>query len=619
MHVDQAGRHYTTMGGERRSYPTYLLRRSYRDEQGRPRKETLANLTGLPPESIEALRATLKGRTLVDAEAEFEAERSVPHGDAAAAHVMAARLGLRDLLGPACAERDIAYALVVSRAVRPAPKLATARWWAGGDTTLGADLGVAAASTDEVYAAMDWLTARQRQIEAKLAARHLAAGGIAMFDLSSSWVEGSCCELAAFGHSRDGKRGRRQIEYGLLTDPVGRPVAVEVLAGNTADPESFKTAVTRIRGDFGIERLIMVGDRGMITGTRIEDLRKLPGMGWVTALKAPAIAKLAADDGPLQMSLFDVHNFAEITHPDYPGERLVCCHNPVLQADRARTRAELLADTEAELAKIKASVSPGQLKDPDKIGIRVGKVINTRKVAKHFILDIGPGRLAWRRDEEKIAAEAALDGIYVIRTSVPAGILDAAGAVAAYKNLKHVERDFRITKADDLDLRPIHRPAHPPGQRPRRPRPAVRPGQSQRRSEAQRRWPARLPLPRPARPPGHPRPADHHLRRAADPEAHHPHARPAPRLRTTRHHSAAGHHVASNSLATRQPGTPTPQISTPLPTIKINQVRPRAAGERDCYGSRVVRDHPDVRPGVRRSLQPSRVVRRRGLPRHLMA
>jgi Transposase DDE domain len=456
MHVDQAGRHYTTAGGERRAYPTYLLRRSYRDEQGRPRKETLANLTGLPPEAIEALRATLKGHTLVDAQAAFEVERSVPHGDVSAAHVVASRLGLRELLGPACRERDIAYALVLSRAVRPRPKLATARWWAGGDTTLGADLGVADASTDEVYAAMDWLTSRQREIEKKLAARHLSPGGIAMFDLSSSWVEGSCCELAAFGHSRDGKRGRRQVEYGLLTDPAGRPVAVEVFPGNTSDPESFKTAVTRVRGDFGIERLIMAGDRGMITGTRIDDLRKLEGMDWITALKAPAIKKLADDGGPLQMSLFDTQHFAEITHPDYPGERLICCHNPVLAADRARTRAELLADTEAALDKIRRSVAAGRLKDPDKIGIRVGKVINKRKVAKHFILDIGPGRLAWRRDEEKIAAEAALDGIYVIRTSVDASVLDAAATVTAYKDLKHVERDFRITKADDLDLRPIH-------------------------------------------------------------------------------------------------------------------------------------------------------------------
>ena len=277
-----------------------------------------------------------------------------------------------------------------------------------------------------------------------------------MFGVSSSWVEGSQCELAAFGHSRDGKRGRKQIEYGLLTDAEGRPVAVEVFAGNTSDPESFKTAIARVRKDFGIANLIMVGDRGMITGTRIDDLRKLEGMDWITALKAPAIAALARDGGPLQMCLFDTQNLAEITHPDYPGERLICCHNPVLAADRARTREELLAATGNDLAKIKASVDAGRLKDPDKIGIRVGKVIGKRKVGKHFITDIAAGRFTYRRDEEKIAAEAAFDGIYVIRTSVTAGTLDAAGVVTAYKNLKYVERDFRITKADDLDLRPIY-------------------------------------------------------------------------------------------------------------------------------------------------------------------
>ena len=361
MHVDQAGRHYTTVGGEERAYPTYLLRRSYRDEQGRPRKETLANLTGLPEESIAALRATLRGRTLVDAEDGFEVARSVPHGDVAAAHVMASALGLRSLLGPAGRQRDIAYALIISRAVRPESKLSTAGWWAAGDTTLGADLGVAGATTDEIYAAMDWLTARQRQIEKKLAARHLQPGGIAMPGLSSSWVEGSHCELAEFGYSRDGRRGRRQVEYGLLTDRQGRPVAVEVFPGATSDPDSFKTAIVRVRGDFGIKTMIMAGDRGMITGTRIDDLRKLEGMEWITALKAPAIARLAADNGPLQMSLFDTQNFAEISHPDYPGERLICCHNPVLAAERSRKRADLLAATEADLATIRKSVMAGRL------------------------------------------------------------------------------------------------------------------------------------------------------------------------------------------------------------------------------------------------------------------
>ena len=456
MHIDNASRQYTTAGGERRTSRCYLLRRSYRDQQGRPRNETLANLSALPDPVIEALGKMLAGATMVDAEDAFEVERSVPHGNVAAAHVMASALGLKSLLGPACRERDIAYALILSRVVRPESKLSTARWWESGDTTLGTDLGVTDASTDELYQAMDWLTGRQREIEKQLAARHLRPGGIAMFDLSSSWVEGSCCDLAAFGHSRDGKRGRKQIEYGLLTDRQGRPVAVEVFPGNTSDPESFKTAIVRVRADFGIERLVMVGDRGMITGTRIDDLRKLEGMDWITALKAPAIKVLAADGGPLQMSLFDTHNFAEISHPDYPGERLVCCHNPVLAADRARTREELLAATEKNLAKIRAAVDAGRLRGAGKIGERVGKVIDKHKVGKHFIREISDTTFSFRRDQDTLDAEAALDGFYVIRTSVPGGILHAAAVVTAYKDLKHVERDFRITKADDLDLRPIY-------------------------------------------------------------------------------------------------------------------------------------------------------------------
>jgi transposase len=303
---------------------------------------------------------------------------------------------------------------------------------------------------------MDWLEGRQRGIEKKLAARHLAPGGIAMFDLSSSWVEGSCCDLAAFGHSRDGKRGRKQVEYGLLTCPRGRPVAVEVLTGNTSDPVSFKTAITRVRDDFGIENLIMAGDRGMITGTRIDDLRKLPGMDWVTSLRAPAVAALARDDGPLQMSLFDVHDFAEITHPDYPGERLVCCHNPVLATERARKREALLAATEKDLEKVTAAAAAGRCKGAGKIGERAGRVIGKHKVAKHFITEITDTSFTCRRDQEQIAAEAALDGIYVIRTSVTTGTLGPAAVITAYKNLKYVERDFRIIKADDLDLRPIY-------------------------------------------------------------------------------------------------------------------------------------------------------------------
>ncbi|MGQ0719599.1 MAG: IS1634 family transposase [Pseudonocardiales bacterium] len=456
MHIDQAGRQYTTVDGQRRAYPCHLLRRSFRDEQGRPRKETLANLSALPPEAIDVLRKVLKGATLVDADATFDTERSVPHGDVAAAHVMATRLGLRKLLGSASRERDIAYALILSRVVRPKSKLSTARWWSAGDTTLGPDLGVADASTDEVYAAMDWLVGRQQGVEATLAARHLSAGGIAMFDLSSSWVEGRRCDLAAFGHSRDGKRGRPQIEYGLLTCPAGRPVAIEVFTGNTSDAISFKTAVARVRDNFGIEKIVLVGDRGMITTTRITELRQLEGMDWITALKAPAIAALASDDGPLQLSLFDTHNLAEITHPNYPGERLICCRNPVLAEERARTRQALLAATEQDLAKIAMSVQAGRLTGADKIGERIGKVIGKHKVGKHFLREVTDTTFTYRRNEDKISAEAALDGIYVIRTSVTDATLNPAQVVTAYKNLKYVERDFHIIKADDLDLRPIH-------------------------------------------------------------------------------------------------------------------------------------------------------------------
>jgi Transposase DDE domain len=455
MHIDDTSRHYTTAGGERRVTRCLLLRRSYRDENGKPRNETLANLSALPDNAVAALRLALKGATLVDAESVFDVERSVPHGNAAAAHVMAGKLGLRSLLGPACPERDIAYALIISRAVRPGSKLPTVRWWNSGDTTLAADLGIADASTDDVYAAMDWLLARQNKIERKLAERHLPAGGIAMYDLSSSWVEGAQCELAAFGYSRDGKRGRMQIEYGLLTGPDGRPVGIDLFKGNTADATAFKTAISKARDDFGLNELIFAGDRGMITKTRIEDLRALDGAGWVTALKAPDIAALAADDGPLQLSLFDTQNLAEISYPGYPGERLVCCRNPALAGSRRLKRESLLAATEADLEKIRSSVQAGRLKDKDKIGIRIGKVIGKHKVGKHFLWEISDAGFTFRRNEDNIAAEARLDGIYVIRAARIPETTDVAGIVRIYKNLKYVERDFKTIKIDDLDLRPI--------------------------------------------------------------------------------------------------------------------------------------------------------------------
>lgn len=453
MHVDRASRHYTAADGSVRVYRRDLLRRSYRDERGRPQKETLANLSALPEVAIEALRKVLSGTVLVEPDTTFEIERSLSHGGVAAVHAIATKLGIKNLLGPDCRERDLAYGLILARVLRPKAKLSTLGWW--NDTTLGTDLGVAQASTDEAYAAMDWLGARQETIEKALASRHLTTGGIAMFDLSSSWVEGRCCELAAFGYSRDKKRGVRQIEYGLLTDPQGRPVAIRVFEGNTSDTTSFIDAVSMVGENFGLRELTMVGDRGMITNARIKELRTCAGMDWITALRAPAIAALASDDGPLQMSLFDTQNFAEITHPDYPNERLICCRNPALADQRAHKRQQLLAATDIELTKIAARVANGKLRGADDIGVAVGKIVNKHKMAKHFILDITETTFDYHRDQEQIDTEARLDGIYVIRTSRDTESLDTPGVITAYKNLAYVERDFRLIKVDDLDLRPI--------------------------------------------------------------------------------------------------------------------------------------------------------------------
>lgn len=453
MHVDTRPRTYRAVDGTIHEYQQALLRRSYRNAQGKPAKETLANLSMLPTDAVEVLRKSLAGRTLVEADEAFDIEHTVAHGHVAAVHAMASQLRFDDLLGPRCRERDLAYALIVSRVVAPQSKLATIRWWA--DTSLGVDLDITGARTDEVYAAMDWLLARQDRIEKKLAGRHLAPGGTALFDLSSTWMEGHCCELSKFGYSRDKKRGLPQIEFGLLGDAAGRPVAVRVFEGNTSDSRSFLDAISAVRDQFGLQNVTMVGDRGMITNARIEDLQALPGMDWITALRAPAIAALAAQDGPLQMSLFDTQNFAEITHRDFPGERLVCCRNPALAHERARKRDTLLRATEQNLDMIAASVTAGRLRGADQIGIRLGKVINKNKVGKHFITTITDEGFTYHRDEDKITAEAALDGIYVIRTSVDTARLGTAGVVSAYKNLAHIERDFRSIKSDDLDLRPV--------------------------------------------------------------------------------------------------------------------------------------------------------------------
>jgi len=453
MYVESPSKTYRARNGQTRTYRTHLLRRSYRDG-GKVKKETLANLSALPDTSIAALKASLSGSVLVDAGDTFEIERSLPHGHVAAAHVMASRLGLKKLLGPECFERDLAYGLIIARAVAPASKLATTRWWA--DTTLGTDLGIAHAGTDEVYAAMDWLLSRQDAIEKKLAARHLERGGLALFDLSSAWLEGHSCPLGAFGHSRDGKKNREQIEFGMVTSRAGIPVAVRVFQGNTSDSVAFGEIIPVVRDKFGLDEIILVGDRGPATKVRIGQLRALPGAGWITALRAPSIAALASDGGPLQMSLSGEQNLAEITDARYPGERLICCRNPALAAQRAAKRQSLLAATEAELGKIRDSVQAGRVKDPDKIGVKVGKVINKRKVGKHFITDIADSRFEFRRDEDKIAAEAGLDGIYVIRTSAAADKLATAETVEAYKDLGNLERGFWSMKAEDTGLRPIY-------------------------------------------------------------------------------------------------------------------------------------------------------------------
>jgi Transposase DDE domain len=465
MHVVRIKSRHTDKQGRERQYESRLLRRTYRDG-GTVRNETLANLSKLPDHVVAAVEAALKGEVLAAATGApaVTITRSVPHGHVAAAYAMARKLSLPALLGPAGRPRDLALALVISRVVHPGSKLSTLAWW--GDATLGPDLGIEDATTDEAYAAMDWLQARQDAIETKLARRHLAPAAnpsrMALFDLSSSWLEGSHCPLGARGYSRDGKKGNIQIEYGLLTDPEGRPVAVRVFAGNTADPAAFTEILGTVHDGFGLRKMVMVGDRGMITSARIEAIRELDGKyGWITALRAPAIRKLMADDGPLQLSLFDEQDLAEITSEDFPGERLIACRNPALAEERARKREDLLAATEKALAPLIARVAAGRLSGAAEIGKKAGEVLNKYKMAKHFDVTITDAGLTAGRKQDQIDAEARLDGIYVIRTPVPAADLDAAGAVTAYKALKYVERDFRHIKSDDLDLRPVfHRLEH---------------------------------------------------------------------------------------------------------------------------------------------------------------
>lgn len=444
----------------RGSRPAYLLRESYR-EGGKVKNRTLANLSSLSDEQIEALRLVLKGEKLTPAEEAFEIVRSLPHGHVAAVLGTARKLGIERLLAArACRERTLVMAMIVARVLRPGSKLATARGLSRqtSGTSLGDSLELDEVAGDDLYDAMDWLVGRQPAIEKKLAKRHLEEGSLVLCDLSSSYYTGRHCPLAKHGHNRDRKRGFPQINYGLLCDRDGRPIAIEVFDGNVGDPTTLSTQLAKLRGRFGLERVVVVGDRGMLTSARIrEELAGEEGLDWITALRAPAIRKLV-EAGDVDQSLFDERNLAEIASPDYPGERLIVCRNPLLADERARKRDELLAATEKELAKIADAVAREKrpLRGEDKIALRIGKIIDRKKVGKHFVLEIDEDRFAYRRDREKIAAEAALDGIYVIRASVAAEEMSADETVSTYKSLSSIERAFRSIKTVDLKIRPIH-------------------------------------------------------------------------------------------------------------------------------------------------------------------
>lgn len=434
-------------------YTTHLLRRSYR-EDGKVKNETLGNLSHLPDALIEIIRRSLQGESFVPLGQAFEVCRSRAHGHVQAVALAMQRLGFASVLASQPSrERDLVLAMVASRIVQPDTKLATSRRWHA--STLAEDFGVADADEDDLYAAMDWLLARQDGIEQRLAARHLGEGALVLYDLSSSWFEGSCCPLAKRGYSRDGRPGTLQVNYGLLTDALGCPVAVSVFEGNTADSTTFLPQVQRVRERFALAQVVVVGDRGMVSAKAIDELQGQQGIDWITALKSVSIRALV-EQGHLQLGLFDQRNLAEITSPEYPGERLVACRNDALAKLRAHKRESLLQATEALLQEIAARIKAGKLTGQDKIGVQVGKIINRHKVAKHFDLDIGEATLGWTRRQEAIDAEAALDGLYVIRTSLAEQRMDAAACVRSYKSLSGVERAFRSLKTVDLKVRPIH-------------------------------------------------------------------------------------------------------------------------------------------------------------------
>jgi hypothetical protein len=436
-----------------REYKAYLLRQTYR-EAGKVKHRTLANLSALPLEAIEAVRAILRGQPVGALDEQLVIERSLPHGHVLAVLGCLRQLGLdRMLAARPRRERELVLAMIVSRVLEPASKLATTRHWH--NTTLAASLGVEDADEDELYAALDWLLKCQPKVERQLAERHLSEGGLVLYDLTSTGVEGRCCPLARIGHSRDGKRGQLQVEFGLLTDREGRPVAVEVFEGNTGDPATVASQVAKLKEQFGIEEVVLVGDRGMLTSARIESLKEVAGISWISALRGDQIEALV-NSGDLQLGLFDERNLVEITSPKFPGERLVVCKNPALAEERARKREALLTATENELDKVRASVAAGRLVGEAEIGVRVGKVIGRFKVGKHFRLEIADDRFHFERLQEQISAEAALDGLYVIRSCVGPDKLSAEDLVRSYKLLAGVERAFRTLKSVDLQVRPIH-------------------------------------------------------------------------------------------------------------------------------------------------------------------
>ena len=434
-------------------YSSVLVRQSYR-EDGKVKHRTLANLSKLPAAAVDAVRAVLRGEQVGTLTESFEIVRSLPHGAVLAVLGEIGKLAVdRMIAARPRQERELSVAMIASRVLQPESKLATVRSWEA--STLASELGVADADEDELYSAMDWLKEQQPKVEAALARRHLTEGGMVLYDLTSVYLEGSKCPLAQRGYSRDGKRGLPQIEFGVITDREGCPVAVDVFAGNTADPNTVASQVDKLKNRFGISEVVLVGDRGMLTSARIEALKEVGGVGWISALRSTQIEALV-EHGHIQLGLFDKRNLVEISSPDFPGERLVVCKNPALAEARARKREELLLATEKELNKVAAAGKAGRLKSKDSTGLRVGKPLARYKVGKHFKLDITDTGFSYRRDKEGIAAEAALDGLYVIRTSIDEGKLDSKEVVGSYKLLAGVERAFKTMKSVDLQVRPVH-------------------------------------------------------------------------------------------------------------------------------------------------------------------